>query len=258
MKVKLLSDLHLDHHNQEFIFDSGSGDLLILAGDILCAKHLKTNGHLNRIYRSFLNNCSNNFKNVIYVLGNHEYYGCHYESTLETISSILPSNIHLLNDASIKIDDWVFVGGTLWTDHNKENPMNMLENCMVMNDYATIRIGSAFRKLRPEDTLNFHRNTKQYFENQSDIHRDDNVFIISHMSPSYFSVHPLYQFSKYNSAYCNDMNEWIINRPQIKYWAHGHIHYAQDYKIDHCRILCNPMGYSRENTKFNPDLEIEL
>lgn len=258
MKVKLFSDLHLDQHCEYFTFNPGSGELLILAGDILCAKHFKTDGDLNKIYKSFLNYCSSNFKNVLYVLGNHEYYGYNYESTLKTISENLPNNITILNNSSKKIEDWVFIGGTLWTDHNKENPINMIHNSMAMNDYRAIRIGSNFRKLRSEDTVKFYKETKKYFEGELEKHKNEKVFMISHMAPSFMSIHPHYRDSNYNSAYCTDMNEWICDRPQIKYWAHGHIHYPQNYKINECRVIANPRGYSMEKTNFDSEFELEL
>ena len=258
MKVKILSDLHLEHLDSEYTFDVGSGEVLVLAGDILVAKHLNTDGNLNRIYNSFLNFCSENFKHVFYVFGNHEFYGYNYESTFKKVENILPSNIHLMNNNTVEIEDWVFIGGTLWTDHNKGNPVNMMENQYVMNDYHRIRIGSNYRKLNTEDTLSIHRNTKSYFENQLNIHKDKKVFMISHMAPSYQSTHPHYKGQSLNSAYCNDMDDWISSRPQIKYFVHGHVHYFMDYTIDGCRVICNPKGYPRETTNYNPNLEIEI
>jgi hypothetical protein len=42
MKVKIVSDLHLEScENNHGVPDLGSGEILILGGDILCARHFK-------------------------------------------------------------------------------------------------------------------------------------------------------------------------------------------------------------------------
>ena len=85
MKLRCFSDLHLEHFCAGQYFDPGEGDLLILAGDILCAKHLKKNGYLAEVYEKFLTTCSKNYQKVLYVFGNHEAYGYNYEGTQKTI-----------------------------------------------------------------------------------------------------------------------------------------------------------------------------
>ena len=79
MKIKLLSDLHLEHSYPGQYFDPGTGDVLVLAGDIFNAHHLKKNGYLNELYRKFIKDCSDNYEHVFYVTGNHEYFSYNYE-----------------------------------------------------------------------------------------------------------------------------------------------------------------------------------
>ena len=55
MKVKVVSDLHLEMCEQGHgVPDLGEGEVLILGGDILCARHFKTNGkpaqYFTRVY----------------------------------------------------------------------------------------------------------------------------------------------------------------------------------------------------------------
>lgn len=77
MKIKVFSDIHLDHRFSavDNSFYPGKGDVLILAGDILAVRYFKTNGDMNVYYKEFLQVCSNNFEHVLYVIGNHEAYG---------------------------------------------------------------------------------------------------------------------------------------------------------------------------------------
>ena len=62
MKVKVVSDLHLEccEHGHG-VPDLGEGEILILGGDILCARHFKKNGKLHAVYEDFLKKCSDNF-----------------------------------------------------------------------------------------------------------------------------------------------------------------------------------------------------
>ena len=46
-----------------------------------------------------------------------------------------------------------------------------------------------------------------------------------------------------NGAYSSDLSEFILDRPQIKLWTHGHTHDPYDYMIGSTRIVCNPRGY---------------
>lgn len=258
MKLKILSDLHLEHYNDVNCYPwPGSGDVLILSGDILAAKHLKGNGNLNNIYHQFLSNCSKNFKKVLYVLGNHEFYGYNYEGVYKTIREVIPNNFHLMENDIIKIGDWNFIGFTFWTNFRNKNPIEMMEAESLMNDYKVIRIGSNYRKLRAEDTFNFHNQSRDYLLDQLNS-LTDNVFVISHHAPSYQSIADEYKNSSCNSAYCSDYDGLILNHPQIKYWVHGHTHTYFDYKIGECRVICNPIGYPGQSSSYNPHLFVKL
>ncbi len=255
-KIKIISDVHLEHRQNEPPFDVGSGEILILAGDILCAKYLKRNGPLNAVFENFLNECSWNYKHILYVLGNHSFYGYNYEGTKKTIKEHLPSNFHLLDNDTFSYKDWTFIGTTLWTDFRNENSLEMMEAQCVMNDYKMIRIGSNYRKLTPEDTLRFHKESKAYLLKQLETLKE-NVFVISHHAPSYQSIAPQFKCSA-NGAYVSDLDDLILSHPQIKYWCHGHTHSSWDYNIGQCRVICNPVGYPGENSPYNPNLLVEL
>jgi hypothetical protein len=264
MKVKVVSDLHLEfcEHGQG-VPDLGEGNILILGGDILCARHLKTNGKLKEVYNSFLYKCVENFDRVLFIPGNHEFYGHNYEGTLEVLRTHLNPHIDFLHDSHVIVDDWVFIGCTLWTDFNNESPLEMLDAEQYMNDYRTIRIGSNFRTLRSSDTLQFHRRSKQYIFDKCEEFKDKNIWVLTHHGPSRQSIP--YRFIKsVNGAYVSDLDDSILGHPQIKYWSHGHTHDSFDYKIGDCRIVCNPRGYwtgvnsNHLNPNFNPNFEVEL
>lgn len=259
MRLRLFSDLHLEHYTPSQQFNVGDGDILVLAGDIINTKHLKKNGYLKDLYLQFFNNCSNNYQHILYVKGNHEYYGYNYEGTSNKILEYLPANFHLMENDTITLGDWSFIGFTLWTDFFNEDPIEMWDAQNFMNDYKAIRIGSNYRKLRAGDTLAFNRKSKEYLKTQLET-INNNIFVISHHAPSHRSIPERYRTARCNGAYVNNMDELIVEHPQIKYWCHGHTHNTFDYMIGECRVLCNPYGYLGEssNSTFNPDLLIEL
>lgn len=257
MKINIFSDIHLEHYHACQIFPHiGSGDILILAGDILCARHLKKNGYLKDVYNRFLNDCSKSYDKVLCVKGNHEFYGYNYEGTHKTIEEHLPVNFHLLENETITIGNWNFIGFTFWTDFRNENPLEMMEAKCIVNDYNAIRITSKYRKLNPDDTLAFHKESKKYLLNQLETLKD-NVFVISHHAPSYQSVASEFK-THANGAYCSDLDDLILNHSQIKYWIHGHTHTPFDYMIGDCRVICNPVGYPGQDTQFNRELCLNL
>jgi hypothetical protein len=265
MKVKVVSDLHLEACEYGHgVPDLGEGEVLILGGDILCARHFKTNGNLHKVYNDFLQKCVDNFDEVLYVLGNHCFYGYNYEGTWNVLKENLPEGIHLLENDFIKIGQWNFLGCTLWSNFRNENPLEMMESQRFMNDYKTIRIGSNYRKLRPEDTLEFHKKSKQFLLDTLPMFVNQKVWVLTHHAPSYQSIHPKYKMETTNGSYASDLDDLILSHPQIKYFSHGHTHTSFRYHIGECEIICNPRGYwnscntSGLNPNFDPDFEIEL
>jgi len=61
-----------------------------------------------------------------------------------------------------------------------------------------------------------------------------------------------------NAAFVNSLDEYIIDHPQIKLWAHGHVHDRWDYMIGETRIICNPHGYPNEPRVWDPNLVVEI
>lgn len=46
-----------------------------------------------------------------------------------------------------------------------------------------------------------------------------------------------------NGGYTSDLIDFILDRPQIKLWTHGHTHEQFDYMLGTTRVVCNPRGY---------------
>ena len=281
LKITPMSDLHLEFSGIE-IKNTQGADVLILAGDITIAEDLhqhRDDEYLNSgnrpgarqiaatTYRQFLKNASEQFKHVIYVAGNHEFYGGRFHASIQHLrEAVAPyGNIHFLECDTIKIEDVTFIGGTLWTDMNGHDPITM--NCIsgMMSDYSAIRNDDrGYAKLSPQNTVHRHTNTLSYFRHViKELSHDEKVVVVSHHSPSFKSIHEQYSNDRImNGAFHSDLSNFILDHPRIKTWVHGHTHNPFDYYLGGTRVVCNPRGYvtkySSEDTGWNPNLVIEV
>lgn len=281
MKIKLVSDLHLEFSDVNIKNDEGC-DVLILSGDIMVAQDLHdhpemdygmySNVNLADLgrrqqtalrFRDFLKRVSFQFPHVVYVAGNHEFYHGKWMQTLEVLAGECAKhpNIYFLERGCKKIDDVTFVGGTLWTNMNKGDPLTLHASRDMMNDFRLIRKEfEGYTTLKPYDTTLRHQQTLDYIRNIVAEKGDEKFVVVGHHSPSFQSCHDNYKDDKLmNGCYHSDLSEFIMDRPQIKLWTHGHTHHPFDYVIGETRVVCNPRGYAGyEDTGWNPNIVIEI
>jgi Icc-related predicted phosphoesterase len=264
MKITLVSDLHLEFEDC-FLKNEQGADVLILGGDIMVASKVnRENSEFGQRFREFLSRVSFQFPHVIYIAGNHEFYNDgKWVGGIEELRVACAQfpNVYFLERDMKVIDDVVFVGGTLWTDMNKYDPLTLHAVRDMMNDYRAIKNDEkGYVPLKPADTVERHRRTLEYFKLILDENKDKKCVVVGHHSPSFQSMHHAYA-DEYlmNGAYHSELSEFILDRPQIALWTHGHTHHCMDYKIGETRVVCNPRGYDGyEDTKWNPNLLLEI
>lgn len=267
MKIQIVSDLHLEFSDID-IQNTEGADVLILSGDILIAeKVLKPESDLGGRFRNFLKRCSLNFPHVIYIAGNHEFYGGYWKKSLDKLREVCDqyANIYFLERDTKVIDDVVFVGGTLWTDLNKGDPLTLHSVRDMMNDYRAITDDAlGYTKLKPAETAKRHKDTVDYIKFVVQENKDKKIVVVGHHSPSFQSCHEMYRSDTLmNGAYHSSLEDIMLDYPNIKLWTHGHTHHCFDYMIGETRVVCNPRGYEQSNgwsedTGWNPNLTIEV
>lgn len=264
MRIQLVSDLHLEFADI-LIKNAGNTDVLILSGDIMVASKVhRPESEYGIRFRDFLKRCSFQFPHVVYVMGNHEFYdsGKFFDSVDDMRAACaVHNNIYLLERDSKQIDDVLFVGGTLWTDMNKFDPLTLHVVRDMMNDYRAIRNDKmGYIPLKPADTVERHRMTRDYIKLIAEQNKDKRMVVVGHHSPSYQSCHEMYKSDYHmNGAYHSDLTEIMLDNPQIKLWTHGHTHHPFDYMVGETRVVCNPRGYDGyENTGWDPMKVIEV
>lgn len=159
----VVSDLHLERKNvtaQNFILNTineliqkrqkkGLKTILVCPGDV----HNGTKGvdFLSKIQAP-----------VVYVAGNHEFWEQDYYETLTAFHHQTPSNVHFLHNDFVVLEDFIFVGATLWSDLGKElNPDIFTHAAFTMNDTHQIKAA-------------------QWYEQQENIEKS---YSLSHFSP---------------------------------------------------------------------------
>jgi hypothetical protein len=126
---------------------------LVLGGDICVAADLLEQtspdlkyGHAgigtakSRKIHDFFSNCCAMFPHVVYVAGNHEHYHYDFKYTISHLKKMLGylPNLHILEKETIELNGVAFVGGTLWTDMNRSDPLTLHYVKGAMNDFREV------------------------------------------------------------------------------------------------------------------------
>lgn len=228
--------------------------VLVVAGDIW---------HAGKYY-DWLRLQSHRFLAVVCVLGNHDYWnGGLYTEPVEFNNYMFLNdvkNVVLLQNSTFRIRDLLFVGGTLWTDMNRENPRTMLTYPYTMRRDNELIKGKGDQGINADLILSEHIRTKHYIQDHAkpDV-SDQSVIVVTHMAPSFKSIDPIYHSAEdypANYYYFSDLDEQIESS-KIKYWFHGHVHSPVRYEIGNTTVISNPRGYyGYERTGYDPKLII--
>ena len=271
MMIRLVSDMHLDFYSsydpRMFVVPnekSKTDEILILAGDICEWKREK-------MFVDFIEWASENFCHVLYVGGNHEFYGLDYFSSKKRIKNLLTSidNFYFLDLEECKSEGFVdlfgyrFIGTSLWTDFNKNNPLAKLQSYDFMNDYRLIRNDE--NRISPQFLYALNRRSRMDLKEL--VERSElPVVVITHHAPHELSHDSRYQLDEISFSFFNtDLEDFILSYSEkIRLWCHGHIHCGKDYQLGETRVVANPAGYPNragilnENREFSSEFSVVL
>ena len=262
MKLAIASDLHLEFKDI-LLNNTENADVLILAGDICTVKHFHSRPEMEKAYDAFFRNCSEQFKHVVYVVGNHEHYNYQFNYTVLDLKRKLADykNIYVLDNETFECDGKVFIGSTLWTNMNDEDPLTMNAAQFAMPDFKIVKYfdGTNYYKFTPEQSVREHRKCFDYVRHvltnvsQRNImyrgeYLERDCIVVTHHSPSHRSIHPKYKHDDLmNGAFHSNLDYVMELSDQPKLWVHGHTHDEFDYTIGITRVVCNPRGYPKES-----------
>ncbi|MDP9140371.1 MAG: metallophosphoesterase [Pseudomonadota bacterium] len=237
MKIRIYSDLHIEFGRSDPMFDRRGGEeLVVLAGDI----DLGVAG---------INWAREKFPHVpvVYVLGNHEYYGFDFDQMLKEIRAFAHgTNVHVLEEDHFDIGGIRVLGTTLWTDFEaygaEHKDMAMQWAIESMNDFRAIK--DSGHVLTPQRTVQAFQRSVAWLTRQID-EADRPLVVVTHHAPTMATISPRYEGMISNAAYHSNLDRLL--RAPVLMWVHGHTHYCANRNINGVRVVSNQWGYPKEN-----------
>ena len=233
MKLQIVSDLHIETIREQVKltdYVTPEGDILVLAGDI---------GSMYRTRQlcNLLEQACKQFPLVIFVPGNHEYYKLRknhsrpfatLENTLIKFKEYHP-NFYLLNRSTLQIENYVFIGATLWTKPEKFSDRIVRINCITKERFT-----------------NMHILDKKFIQRQLRIAKKRELIpiVITHYPPVIDAVREYRLDDPYVSLYTNNLEDLLSS---AKVWISGHTHYNYMKYKNNCLLVSNQLGKKRDN-----------
>lgn len=254
VKLQILSDLHLSV--QEMAPVVTDADIVILAGDV--ARPPAAMAWARRFA-----------KPVVYVPGNHEFYGASLPETVAQLQDLAQgSQVHVLDNQAVVLHGVRFLGSTLWTDFQvagtgAQRDAAMAQSIQFNRDFSRIRLhgGADAPLFTPQDSAVLFARNARWLDSQLAAPFSGPTVVVTHHAPALPSVAAQFAGSPLNVNFVSDAS-WLLAGRRAALWIHGHMHHRCDYTVDGTRVLCNPRGYAREgvpeNPEFDPAFTVEL
>jgi len=246
MVIQYASDLHLEFSdNWNYLKQHPIKpvcEILILAGDI---------GYLgddNYSKHPFWDWASENFKQVIVALGNHEFYKNYDISTLQDeLCGVIRHNVHYYYNSVIRVDDIDIIISTLWAHISLEDAY-ITEGCV--SDFQRIMYGDSL--LTFAEFNNEHGRCLAFLKNAVEKSNAKNKIVVTHHVPSFKLLDSEYKGSRANGAFVVELFDYIADS-NIDYWIYGHSHHNIDATIGTTKCVCNQLGYVFKNEHLTFD-----
>lgn len=252
MRVQVLSDLHLGVSGLET--PRAAADVMVLAGDI--ARPAQAIAWASYVGRP-----------VLYVSGNHEFYGGSIAGTARELKRLSRGTVvRMLDCDQIVLGGVRFLGATLWTDFllagAEQREQAMAQAGVAVRDFSRIHQDQAPDALfSPADAAALFARHRAWLQARLAEPFAGPTVVITHHAPSPRSIHPRFATSPLNGCYISDL-EYLMASHRVRLWIHGHTHDSFDYAVNGTRVVCNPRGYAKagvnENAAFDPALTIDL
>jgi hypothetical protein len=210
MRITLLSDLHHEiNYGFPPNFNMGSGDVLLLAGDVTCARYFwprRTDAEARTVQGLFERLIENGLKGhdrILIIPGNHDYWGggIHWGEVVPMMQDVclaLDPRVSYTACGAFEHKGVHFLCTTLWTDFYGANASAMLAAGSWMNDYNYTTLAPSMY-LTPEFILEEHVRQKAFLNESLAILKDQKVVVMTHHAPSVQSIEP---FRKDHPATC--------------------------------------------------------
>lgn len=257
MKIQVVSDLHLEFPANQVWLESSplrpKGDILLIAGD-LCT--LKQFHHI----QPFMEGLSRDFPLVISTFGNHEFYGSNIESSYPSVNQEIYKNHFRLNNA-VHIHQGVRIIASLLWSQIPPHAESRVENSL--NDYRFIyKDGPRGTEthIRASDSNRYHEMSLGFIQDTLATPFAGKTILMTHHLPSFQCVPEMFKGSDLSTGFASNLDDLILQHPEIALWVHGHAHDFDDRCVGETRIVRNPLGYvdHKEQHDFKRGFVVEI
>ena len=238
--------MHLEFEpNRSYLTSSGlkvGGDILILAGDIVPL-------HDEFLNDSFFSFISQNFRQIFWVPGNHEYYYKNISDYSSSFNIKMHGNINIVNNIELQYRGIQFIFSTLWSEISRSNEKIIEQS---VSDFECISNNN--KRFKVSDFNKLHKESLSFIS-QSLIGKKVKTVVVTHHLPSSLCDSTLHNSSPINEAFCVDLTDYI-EKSNVNFWLYGHSHYNQKpLYIGNTILLTNQLGYVHlnENKLFKRD-----
>lgn len=246
MKLHVLSDVHAETRTAEYTAEflrtlkthvkKDEPNVLVAAGDLCCFRQDREST-LELLLGSF----SKMYDHVVFVPGNHEYWGSYMEDVPMQLESYRQKygTISLTDGQIVDIDGVKFGGGTLWYGSDADG--HFIDYSRIYSERQAI--------------WNQNANWLKMDLSEVDV-------CVSHHMPTEESIAPKWLRYGNNEFFCAFIEEHLASFSKLpKLFIHGHTHNPMDF-VGVCgsRFYCNPHGYQNEgeNPEFWNRLLVEV
>jgi Icc-related predicted phosphoesterase len=250
-RLRIFSDLHLEF--VDWIPPPAAADAIVLAGDIAVGVQ-----GIQWARRQFPDTP------VVYVPGNHEFYGARLPDALaELRSEAQRLGVHFLDGDECILGGARFLGTTLWTDYElygsapEDLERAMADAAIEMNDFRMIQWAGG-EPLEPALVRDMHLTGVAWLAERLAEPFGGPTVVVTHHLPHRRCIHPKYEGTRFNPCFASDLDHLV--RAPVALWVHGHTHESIDFLVNGTRVVCNPRGYlpHEPNPSFDPVGAIEL
>lgn len=255
MKIQYMSDLHMEFaDNSRYLKNNElpvTGDILVLAGDTFYLNN--TIAPLSRFWKW----ASANYRQVLLVPGNHEYYqGCDVMSNGLQWRWMFKDNVGYYQNQVVSIDDTDFILSTLWSHVPPQKEFFVSRG---LNDfYQTFYDG---KRLTVENYNLMHQFCLDFIKKKVAESTANHIVVVTHHLPTTKVVAAQHLCSDLNSAFATELGNYIADS-RIDVWIYGHSHTNIDTVIGNTRIVSNQLGYvfhkEHLTNGFDANASIEL
>lgn len=223
--------------------------ILLIGGDI---------GHINAHNLVLFKHLSKIYDKILVVFGNHDYYLVSgnqrekynrnsFNRVNEMKAFLKPlENVHVLDGNIIEHNGVKYTGTGMWYDGKLSNVDKIMTEEQIKDDWLYFMNDSNYI---------YNISTYKYIFDDEIKKLENNIYksdvILSHIGPALPPVIPTKYDNSYTRFFYFDGSEYLKAKAAPKVWVYGHVHDQYDYTVNNTNLVCNPLGYPKENALRN-------